>query len=241
MREHARARRLEAEDEDAVERDRQREEHREPARPAVDAVHARARDRNDALQLPEDARAGRDLHDRQDDRGRRKPRLPAIVEEKTDVTTSVYVDADACENTRIDADTKRYDRRVSRPSRDGRCGASSSCRTCSSSSSRRRSSRSRSCTSQGPGCERGAGQAGRPVRGQASSTDLRRLPRHERRRRRRPSPRRRTARVAAAKTQIDNGGGIMPAASSAAPARTTSSPTSRRSSRSRAPAIRDGW
>ena len=55
--EHAPVRRPEPEDEDAVERDRERVQDREPTRPAVHPVDVGAAEGNDALQLPEDAPA----------------------------------------------------------------------------------------------------------------------------------------------------------------------------------------
>ena len=56
---------------DAVERDRQRAEDRQPARPAVDAPERRVVERDNPPELSEDARAGRHLDDREGDGGGR--------------------------------------------------------------------------------------------------------------------------------------------------------------------------
>ena len=65
-----------------------------------------------ALQLPEDARAGRDLHDGQDDRGRRKPRLSGDRRGEDGRDDVRVRRADACQHG-IDAEPTGYDRRVS--------------------------------------------------------------------------------------------------------------------------------
>ena len=73
-------------------------------------------DRNEALQLPEDARAGRDLHDREHDSRGSEPRLERDRrgEDRRDDVGVGRADAGE-EVTAVDARLKRYDRRVSRP------------------------------------------------------------------------------------------------------------------------------
>ena len=67
--------RLESEDEDAVEGDRQRAEERQPARPAVDSPDRRIGDPDQPLEVAVDPRRAQDLNDCEDDRRGGEPGL----------------------------------------------------------------------------------------------------------------------------------------------------------------------
>src|SRR4029453_10374353 len=89
-----------------------RDEHREPPRPPMDRVHARTTDRNDALQLPEDACARRHLNRREHESRSRQPDLARDGGREHPHDRVRVRSADAAENHQ--RERKRYDRRVSR-------------------------------------------------------------------------------------------------------------------------------
>ena len=209
-----RARRPEAEDEDAVERDRQRAEKREPSRPAMHAVHLRPRDGHEPLELPEDARAGEHLHDGEHDGGGREPRL-ARDRRREDRRDDVGVRrGDAGESIAVERDPTGYDRRVSTPD-TGLASATHRRRAARALRGRlgHGCSRSPSSTPPSPAPPSGAGDARRRGTAAESSSSQKCAPCHGRQAQGGVGPRLAGASItlAAAKAQIDNGGGIMPA------------------------------